>query len=314
MIINDTIINADCLEVINELQSQLHSNNINLINKITNTPDNVMITCPYHKDGQERRPSAGIHKETGVFHCLACGETHSLPEVISYCFNWNDMFGKRGLNWLLENFNSIQIENRKLDFNIKRGKEVEEPTYVSEEELDKYRYTHTYWTYRNIVDDDIIELFDLGYDKDTQCITFPVRDEKGNCLFVARRSVHTKYFNYPAGADKPLYGLYELSKYDNVSKIYITESMIDCILLWQSGKFAIALNGTGSKEQLKMLEKLPCRKLVLATDNDEAGYNARKKIRRYITNKIVTEIEFPPNRKDIGECTKEEIENLKEIL
>ena len=337
MKINDTIINADLGTILTELQRQLNEQGINLLSTIKNTDDNYMVTCPYHKDGQERRPSAGIRKSDGTFHCLACGETHSLPEVISYCFGWNDVFGKQGLRWILDNFNAIQFENRNIGLKIHRGETVEKetPNYVSEEELDKYRYTHPYWVYRGIVDDDIIELFDLGFDEDTQCVTFPVRDENGNCLFVARRSVHTKYFNYPAGADKPLYGLYEYMQVLNnainidimrgrgscksallnvTNKIYVTESMIDCILLWQSGRFAIALNGTGSKEQLEMLEKLPCRKLVLATDNDEAGYNARKKIRRYITNKIITEIEFPPNIKDIGECTYEEIANLKEIL
>lgn len=322
MLIDDRIINADCLDIINELQAQLHMNNIPLINKIVNTTDNVMITCPYHKDGQERKPSAGIKKEDGTFHCFTCGETHSLPEVISYCFGYNDMFGKQGMKWLTKNFNYTEVENRNVECNINRDISRNRNTntvsntrntngFVTEQELDKYRYYHSYWTKRGIVDDEIIELFDLGYDKETECITFPVRDKDGNCLFVARRSVKTKYFNYPSGAEKPLYGLYELSKYKNISEVFICESMIDCILLWQSGYFAVALNGLGSKEQLEMLDKLPCRRLILATDNDDAGRQARERIRKNVNRKIITEIDFPSNIKDVGECSLEQIEDIK---
>ena len=181
----------------------------------------------------------------------------------------------------------------------------------TEEELDSYRYYHEYWTKRGITDEDIIELFDLGYDKRTNCITFPVRDIDGNCLFVARRNVETKWFNYPKDVDKPLYGLYEM-KLNNVrcgknTKLYITESMIDCILLWQAGYYAVALNGTGSAEQIETLRKLPIRHYVLATDNDNAGLLARNKIRNQLSNKLITEIQFPDDIKDIGECTKEQI-------
>ena len=58
MTINDVHFNADATEIVEELQSQLHANNINLINTIKDTPDNVMLQCPYHNNGAERKPSA----------------------------------------------------------------------------------------------------------------------------------------------------------------------------------------------------------------------------------------------------------------
>lgn len=316
MRINDTIINAECVDVVNELQSQLAVNDIDLLQRIRDVGENIMVQCPYHANGHERKPSAGIRKEDGTFHCFACHETHTLPEVISYCFgNTNDILGKEGFKWLIKNFATVQIEDRKdINIDIGRGKPIvvnNKCNYVTEEELDKYRYYHKYWTTRGITDDDIIELFDLGYDKETDCITFPVRDIQGNCLFVARRNVKTKFFNYPSGVDKPLYGLYELGE-NTSSEIYVTESMIDCILLWQAGYCAVALNGTGSELQFEQLRNLPCRKLILATDNDKAGLYARDRIKKNVRNKIITQIDFPSNRKDIGECTKEEIEHIQE--
>ena len=327
MKINDTVLNADCLTVLSELQSQLSINKIPYLQKMQDSGANIMVQCPYHGNGQERKPSAGIRKSDGMFHCFACGEVHTLPEVITYCFGQNDMFGRWGMKWLAKNFSAVSVEERddvEIDLernnitnknNILSGSiHSKSDSFVSEEELDSYRYYHQYWTERGITDDDIIELFDLGYDNKTRCITMPVRDVNGNCLFVARRSVDRKWFNYPKDVDKPLYGLYELS-YTGMrrfaNKIFITESMIDTILLWQEGFLSVALNGTGSALQFEQLKQLPCRHLVLATDNDEAGMQAREKIKFNVKGKLFTEIIFPKNIKDIGECTQDEIQNIE---
>lgn len=342
MIINDIEFNCSLTEIMEELISQLRANGIQLIQKQKETPTHIQICCPYHNKGMERRPSAGIRKSDGLFHCFACQEVHTLPEVITYCFgHYEDVFGKFGWNWLLKNFAIIEKEERedvKLDF----GRNVNISSYnvanmsniginlhyVSEEELERYRYYHPYWKKRGITDESIIELFDLGYDKTTQSITFPVRDIYGNCLFVARRSVRTKWFNYPEGVQKPLYGLYEIyeelrsieREYDTLDyelrmeEIIVCESMIDALTCWQYGKYAVALNGLGNDLQFKQLRELPCRKLILATDNDEAGLKARARIRKNVPNKLITEYVLPEGKKDINELSRQEFENLLEIF
>lgn len=336
--------NVELHEIISELQSQLHLNGIQLLQKSHDTPTDIMIQCPYHGNGQEKRPSAGIRKTDGMFHCFACNETHSLIEVISHCFG-KDAIGKFGWQWLTKNFATVSIEERdsiQLDFMRKSQNAPIKIDYVSEEELDKYRYTHPYWKKRKITDEHIIELFDLGYDRDTDCITFPVRNVNGECLFVARRSTKTKYFNYPAGAEKPLYGLYELHKwFDTYSKdhsnalsldfdfdidskrpigvnfpqeIIVCESMLDALTAWQYGKYAVAMNGLGTELQFQQLRDLPCRKLVLATDNDKAGMKARDRIKSNVKNKIITEYIFPKDRKDLNELSLSEFEALEEVF
>lgn len=342
MTINGVQFNAELVDIIAELKRELELNRIPLLAKTKETKDNIQVCCPYHANGQERRPSAGIHKETGQFHCFACGETHPLQEVISYCFGYtDDILGKQGWSWLLKNFATISVEVRndiKLDFNRGKNSSYISSNYnsddalnaandannglsgvhnefVRERELDKYRYYHPYWTKRGITDKTLIELFDLGYDKETDCITFPVRDTHGNCLFVARRSVKTKYFNYPVASTKPLYGLYELLVTQaNPSEIYVTESMLDALSFWQIGKYAVALNGVGSSLQMQQLRALPCRKLILATDADEAGKKARQKIRQEVKNKLITEVVFPTGRKDANECSEDELKDLVEIF
>lgn len=323
MIINNIPFNAELSDIINEVQSQLIINNIPLLQKTKETTDDIMVQCPYHKNGQEHKPSAGIRKRDGLFHCFTCGETHSLQEVISHCFGYyDDILGTFGWQWLLKNFISVNIEERKdvkLDLTRNSTNIIKKDKYVSEVELDSYRYIHPYM-YKRKLTDEVIEIFDIGYDKASQCITFPIRDIDGNCLFIARRSVNTKYFNYPNGVEKPLYGLYEIYETAKTIKNYfpeeiiICESMLDALTCWVYGRFAIALNGLGNELQFKQLRELPCRKLILATDNDDAGMKARKRIRKNVKNKIIKEYILPERKKDINELTKEEFENLKEVF
>ena len=316
MIVSGNIISADLIDVLDKLRQQLSALNIPLLQKITDTPDNIMVCCPYHKDGQERRPSAGIKKSDGTFHCFACGETHTLCEVISYCFGYkNDYFGSIGLNWLLKNFATIGIEDRPdIKLNFSREEVKETPQYVSEEELDKYRVYHPYMWKRKMTPE-VVALFDVGYDKETDCLTFPVRDAFGNCLFVARRSVKTKFFNYPQGVEKPLYGIYELWETYGLAKLYpsilICESMIDCITSWVYGTPAVALNGLGNDYQFKQLNEIPTRAFILATDNDDAGRKAKERIHRNIKTKFCYDFVFPEGKKDINDLTEEEFTSAK---
>lgn len=331
--INGSYISADISEIISELKSELEISGVHLFYKSTDTPNNYMVCCPFHKEGQEKKPSMGILKSDGTCHCFACGWVGSLSEMISHCFGYDDL-GAFGSKWLIKNFLTLQIEDRgdiELDFERKSTNPINQ--FVSEEELDKYRYNHPYWAKRRITDEKLIELFDLGFDPGTNCITFPIRDVKGNCIFVARRSVQTKYFNYPAGVSKPLYGLYEYLTdvqksvdklrtqrsgktcyLEKANEVIVCESMIDALTCWQYGKYAVALNGLGNELQFQQLREMPCRKLILATDNDNAGMQARQRIANNVTNKIITQYIGFKNKKDINELSKEEFDDLEEIF
>lgn len=318
MIINDIIFNADLDTMLIELRKELQLNNIPLLEKEPKRSGNsLQIQCPYHGGGIERKPSAGIRESDGMFHCFACNEIHTFPEVISHCFGHDDM-GIFGWQWLRRNFLSLEVEERKpIKLNFSRATkvdDVDEVQYVTESELDSYRYIHPYM-YKRGLTDEVIEEFDIGYDKNTRCITFPVRDKSGGTLFIARRSVNTKYFNYPKEAKKPLYGLYELYQQRVFpSTVIVCESMLDALSFWTVKRCAVALNGLGNELQFSQLRELPCRKLILATDNDEAGRKARLRIRKNVKNKIISEYDFPEGCKDANDCTREQLEKLVEIF
>ena len=337
MEVNNHVILDDTQDILIELRKQLELNGVKRFAKFIDSGNNIQTNCPFHKEGQERKPSFGINKKTGECHCFGCGWSGTLSEMISNCFGKDD-FGVYGNKWLIRNFLSVAVESRPdIDVDFYRRKKITSETkkYISEQELDSYRYTHPYM-YKRKLTDEIIDLFDIGYDKNTECITFPNRDINGNCLFIARRSVKTKFFNYPQDVEKPVYGLYELRKISKVkigtkryptglqvptyestypSEIIICESMIDALTCWVYGKYAVALNGTGNENQFKTLRNMPNRKFILATDMDEAGLKARERIRQSLGNKLVTEYVWDINvAKDINDMNKEYFDSLKEVF
>lgn len=341
--LKESEIQVPVLDVLQALKAELAADNIDLLHDIKDGPANVMITCPFHNHGQEKKPSMGVKKQGGIAHCFTCDEVVDFTELVSYCVNGTKS-SQFGTTWLLNRYRDFTFQTLKetLKFNEFRGKErdklivakcrgehsdvniktgkKESKHFVSEDELDSYRWTHNYWAKRGITDESIIELFDLGYDRERKCITFPVRDKQGNCEFVARRSVNTKFFQYPPGVSKPLYGLYELYNSVFISgsrkapSIILVESMIDCVLLWQAKHPALAFNGLGNERQFQQLRELPFRHFIFATDNDEAGQKARARIRKNVPNKLFTDIIFPKDIKDIGDLGKlgrfKDIENI----
>lgn len=322
MEVNNHVILDDTQDILIELRKQLELNGVKRFAKFIDSGKNIQTNCPFHKEGQERKPSFGINKNTGECHCFGCGWSGTLSEMISNCFGKDD-FGVYGNKWLIRNFLSVAVESRPdIDVDFCRRKKITSETkkYISEQELDSYRYTHPYM-YKRKLTDEIIDLFDIGYDKNTECITFPNRDINGNCLFVARRSVKTKFFNYPQDVEKPVYGLYECNICAKTIKnwfpdeIIICESMIDALTCWVYGKYAVALNGTGNENQFKTLRNMPNRKFILATDMDEAGLKARERIRQSLGNKLVTEYVWDINvAKDINDMNKEYFDSLREVF
>jgi len=311
--IDSIYINAEVYDILMLLRTHLSLKGINLLNQIKPGRDNIQVTCPNHGEGQEKRPSCGIRTtstdstEVGQVHCFTCGYTVSLPVFISNCFGKYDA-GVYGKKWLLHNFAGLKDENRKLALNFDRTKNSQTAqTFVSEEELESYRYIHPYM-YKRGLTDEIIEKYDIGYDKESNCITMPIRDKQGRTLFFCRRSVQTKYFHYPQGVEKPIYGIYELP--EDCKELVVCESVFNTLTCVKYGKASIALLGTGNNLQYEQIKKLPVRTIILGFDGDEAGDKASIRFAKNVTNKIIHKYEIPRG-KDINDLSKEEFDNLR---
>lgn len=323
---------AEETEVLRELRDQIEiQQGRQIFRKIKRSGDNIMVCCPIHNDGQERKPSCGITtkaikgKPAGVVHCFACGYVDSLEGMISKLFGYEGTtFGE---NWLLQNFVTGDLYERPSLISEERNTLVKPMTnYVTENELAQYRFYHPYMWKRKLTPE-IVEKYDIGYQKDykfeyeedgikkylppQEVLTFPVKDPKGNCLFVSRRSIHGKTFFLPANLEKPVYGIYELPH--DCKEAVICESVFNALTCVAYGRPAVALFGTGDKLQYEILNKLPIRRYILGLDPDSAGEKGCKKLIYNLSRtKILTRLLIPAG-KDINDLTYDEFINLKEI-
>ena len=290
---------------------------------------NMQFSCPFHGDGMEQHPSCGMSRdvsysgtriiEAGTVHCFTCGYTAKLNEFVSDIFNRKDR-GFYGNQWLKRNFSSGEEQVRPLmDLGLSRKIRAEPSRtfpIIPESELDKYRWIHPYMYQRKLTDD-IIDLFDVGYDKLNDCITLPVRDMNGNAVFFNRRSVGKKFHKYGENDPKTefLYGAYEVIKYrdrfEDYSKLYVTESAINCLTLWTLGIPSVALMGVGGGNQFQLLKDMPFRSIVLALDPDTPGDLAARKIKKRLQNsKVIYFLNYPEEFWD----NKWDINDFPELL
>lgn len=310
IIIDGVPVLTDVYHIMLTLQRELRLNGSPLLATIKPPREGVdlMVTCPYHKHGMESKPSCGIttiakpNVPVGTLYCFSCKTTASLPEVVSHCFGKHDG-GVFGRNWIMEHFVSIE-ENSRGGFFTVPTREItkQEHEYVPEEELESYRFVHPY-LYKRGMTDELIEMFDLGYDRQKRMVTFPIKDTNGKVLFVAKRSVDTKFFALPKDLEKPLCYLYEAKKYFPDSKeLYICESLFNALTMVKYLKMpCVALLGTGTKHQIDKLKYLGYRRYILCLDNDKAGILGAKKLASALKTFALIDYMISPKGMDIND-------------
>ena len=302
--------------------------------------DYYQVYCPIHNGGQERKPSCGIllkdivkngqRYPAGWCHCFSCSYVNYLPGLITDILKSKNI-SKSGVDWLTENIPGFEPDEFEYLIpkdmmatlassyavnyiqNISRSTEQ---TYISDEELTNYRYTVPYMYERKLTDE-IIAKFDVGYDGNwippgrknpAPCITFPVNDIKGNTLFLCRRTINYKLYNYPQGVEKPLYGIDKIPK--GCKELILVESCINALTCWVYGHPAVALMGTGNSLQLQQLKELHIPVIVTAFDGDDAGRRATSKFRRNLKCNSIVWSMILPDDKDINDLSKEEFEEI----
>lgn len=313
--VGNKYIEDDMWSIVKKLKHYLAENGITRFNDMQNQGSYIMCTCPNsnHKSGQERNPSCGILKRDegerlqGWVHCFACGYTMSFDEMISDVMGVNDD-GEFGRKWLLDNFINILGNERTFSLDLNRDTHKDKIYYISDEELDKYRYSHPYWAKRKIDEETCIR-FDLGYDKETNSITMPCWDYQGRCIGVSLRAVDRKSFHLPKGVTKPIY-LFNYAIKEGWKEIYLCESQINALYLNSLGYNACACFGTGSLQQAQDIVRYGIRSVVFCFDGDSAGRKGMQRMFDKIQNKVLCSYIEVPEGKDVNDLSAEEINLL----
>lgn len=310
--VDNKIINATIETILKDIQQKTYHK---YLKDIKVSGNSLMVNCPFHANGQEQHPSCGVisdpnSDEEGVYHCFACGAKGPITKLINACFEEQDeSFGKQ---WLIDNYGNtfidyievlpeIQIENKKIDNSI------------PEEGLNFYDYNNpaalNYLINVRHLKKEVIDYFKVGYNKQTNSVTFPCWNEHGKLVGVFERNISTKLFKIPQISPKPIYLINEAID-RHYSTVYVCESQINALTIYSWGYPAIALFGTGSKDQYDVLNKSGIRNFILCFDGDIAGDKGRIRFLQNIKNDCVVSWKVMPEGKDINDISYEEFLSL----
>lgn len=315
LIIKNKKITTPIDEILLEVRKQ-HRNGF--LSDIKRTTTNIVCTCPFHKDGHERKPSCSILNiqdddklEYGTYHCWSCGAKGPLYTLINQCFlqPYDSEFGK---DWLIENFGNIFVDEipflPEITFNINTGTPPLPTTC-----LNHYEYNNPaaldYLINKRHLKKEVIDYFQIGYNKDTNSVTFPCWNDKGKLVGIFERNISTKLFKIPEIDPKPIYLLNEIIK-GGYTTVFVAESQINALTLWGYGLPAVALFGTGSDKQYEILKKSGIRNYVLCFDGDQAGLHGRNRFINALHDNCIINYYQLPDGKDINDLTYEEFLQL----
>lgn len=272
--------------------------------------DDILTQCPFHGMGNEQHPSFGIchnraNPHYGKYHCFACDEKGTIISLVNHLTN-HDANDRYGLDFI-QTVSDIEFIDRAGRITLS-PRTVVAPPEVTEVELMSYRTTSVpYLTEVRHIKPIIQRVFDTGFDPVTNSVTFPVKRPDGSVAFVVRRAVDKKWYNYPLGVDKPVYGVFEFYKIvprDSVfsKRVVLVESIINAQTLWGHGIPAWALLGTGSGAQLDFLNTTDIREFLICLDGDKAGMKGTAKLQQSLKAKTSVIPMLP--KKDVNDLNE----------
>ena len=308
-ILYNHVIDTDVEDILNDVREA--TDNFYL-KDIRRKGRDVSITCPFHKFGQENRPSCYVYNKDdaddfpfGYFKCFTCGEKGPLHKLVAKCL---DISYEDAKEYLIDRYSSVFAERT---FNLPEIKLNQKKEYLDESILEQYMYIHPYILKRGI-SPEVVKKFKVGWNKQNNSITFPVWDEHGGLVGITERYINRKYFYIPEGVEKPVY-LLNYIKREGIDNVYVCESQINALTLQSFGYPAIALFGTGTKEQYEILKRSGIRIFRLALDGDLPGAHGMRRFIENMPDDVYIEVVDIPKGKDVNDLTKEEFDSLPRI-
>lgn len=172
----NTPIAASVEQILRDLKLMLFAEG--LLRDQNNTGSDVMVTCPFHKGGHERKPSCGVSLkekitpdktyEAGTVHCYTCGYTADLPTFISDLLGMGNPM--EGFKWLVGHYNYSANDREEIQFNFFRGTDEGQVAAMDEGEVEEYHKNllrsskaQNYLRGR-CISRDVMEIYNLGFD------------------------------------------------------------------------------------------------------------------------------------------------------
>lgn len=287
------------------------------LNKVSTSGNEITACCPFHKNGQEKNPSWGMRSD-GVYYCFTCGEKGNLLTFIQKLDSCSLEEAEKKLFKFVDPSEQIKDFRQELYNAMTPKKKERKPLVELKGDIKPELIVEHPWSLERVDGDfETIKKFKVGYFKKTNQIIIP-HYYLGKLRGVMRRNLdwpdaERKYQNsYRFPTSITLFNFDEAIKYPAV---YVVESAIDVIRAdsWGYNNFVSNFGTSVSSEKANLLIG-NWKSVILALDNDEAGNKAMKEYVKYLKNKVdLNVLLFPEGKKDLGDISKEEFENLTPI-
>lgn len=313
--VDNYVITTPLIDVVNQLRLALTNGKLK---DIRVNGDNILVTCPFHNGGHERKPAGNVYigssssVEYGYYRCFACPEHGSFVKFVAGCFDSSEAFAKK---WLIKNFGVLNGDalalDEDIDFMKPRLAKTKNYVPLDPSVLETYQHWHPYLEKRKL-SRDVCELFNVRYDPKYRQLVFPCYSMYGDLVLMPRRSIDFKQFYIDKDVDKPVYCLDYLIK-NGYKQAILCEGLIDCLYAYSCGFPACALMGQPSPEQIEALNKSPLQVIYMCMDNDSSGRKFVNMLQRQMDKRILLiDVQLPAGKKDINELSPDELRSLLE--
>ncbi len=249
--------------------------------------------CPFHKD--DVTPSLSFNKEKNVFYCLGCGVGGS---TIQFVMKYHKLSFPKAIEYIIK-YASLDIIPKKhskiLDFLYKsnfknKEKKVVKRKFLSSDIMEKYTKEPVKEWLQEGIKQDVLDKYNVRYDKKGNRIVFPVRNSNGNIIAIKGRTLYTnfkdlglvKYIYYQKIITNDfLFGLYENKNSIKSKKKCIVVEAEKGVMKLSSWGFdnVVALSSKNiTDEQSSLLLSLKCD-LVFVFDKDVLRRDVIRKIK-----------------------------------
>lgn len=287
--------------------------------------DELRASCPMHS---ERNPSFSMNVKTGLWICFSrCGSGNFqqlVERTLNYTWQeareWIDSNGQRtSLEDMLQRMS--EISNPVLEI---QGPGVEIPSWL-QEYLNLDNRQMPMWLLNRGISWEAINNFGMRYDILHDAVVMPCW-WNGDIVGTITRNTNPDKPKYQNSDDFPrdsvFYGEIKRDRTD----IILCEGVLDAVWLWQLGYHGVSVLGESlTQGQVKVLRDFRFGSIVLALDNDEAGINGTRRAVNVLVQAgwLLPQIKRirlpgdyrkkgPEYRKDVQECTAEELAYLYE--
>ena len=279
---------------------------------ITPNIQQVMVSCPFHKD---KSPSMGIDVARGVAHCFSCSWSGSIEKLYKELTNGNL---RKELGYLDDpftsfssslNFQYIVDDTRLKDIHINADLSLMRDAYTDP--------TCAAYLRKRGIPEPVAKSMGFKYAEDIfinnnrfrNRLLIPVYEDRKLISIEGRRILNNDETKVLYPRNSSVNTLFDIDNLDKTSTLYAVEGLMDLAVLRTSNSFKNSTSIFGAnitKRQLDLLKQFP--KVVYIPDSDAAGEKTVEKLKSArLGNVYILRIPKKINGvdvKDVGDFTK----------